>query len=55
MLMITTPHKHTLTSRQAGATLIEILVSVLVIALGLLTNHLPIYEKKWRMLERARQ
>lgn len=37
MLMITTPHKHTLTSRQAGATLIEILVSVLVIALGLLT------------------
>ncbi|WP_052162221.1 type IV pilus modification protein PilV [Aquabacterium sp. NJ1] len=35
--MITTPHKRTLKSRQAGATLIEILVSVLVIALGLLT------------------
>lgn len=36
--MITTPHQHTLMkSRQAGATLIEILVSVLVIALGLLT------------------
>lgn len=35
--MTTSNRKHTLKSPQAGATLIEILVSVLVIALGLLT------------------